>query len=48
MLQLKETLEIIMKHYKAQYEDREYFAAMSKSTFMTYAVDGKETGSFKL
>ena len=48
MLQLRETLEIIMKHYKTQYEENEYFAAMSKYVFMTYAVDGKETGTFKL
>jgi len=48
MLQLRETLQIIMKHYKTQYEESEYFAAMSKYDFMTYAVDGKEIGSFKL
>ena len=48
MLQLKETLERIMKHYKERYGESEYFAAISKPIFMTYAVDGKETGSFKL
>lgn len=48
MLQLKETLACIMKHYKEQYEDREYFAAISKPVFMTHAVDGRETGSFKI
>lgn len=48
MLQLKETLERIMRHYKEQYGESEYFAAISKPVFMTYAVDGKEIGSFKI
>ena len=48
MLQLKETLERIMKHYKDQYEESGYFAAISKPVFMNFAVDGKETGSIKI
>jgi len=37
-----------MKHYKEQYEESEYFAAISKPIFMTFAVDSKEVGSFTL
>ena len=48
MLQLKETLERIMKHYQNQYEASDYFAAISKPVFMSFAVDGKETGSIKI
>ena len=48
MLQLRETLDLIMKHYKEQYEESEYFAAISKPIFMTFAVDSKEVGSFTL
>ena len=48
MLQLKETLERIMKHYQDQYEESDYFAAISKPVFMSFAVDGKETGSIKI
>ena len=48
MLQLKETLNHILKHYKSQHEVSEYFAAISKPVFMNYAVDSKETGSFTL
>ena len=48
MLQLKETLDLIMKHYKEQYEKNEYFAAISKPVFMNYAIDSKEVGSFTL
>ena len=46
MLQLKEALDLIMKHYKDQYEKSEYFAAISKGAFMNFVMDGKETGSF--
>ena len=48
MLQLRETLDLIMKHYKEQYEESEYFATISKPIFMTFAVDSKEVGSFTL
>lgn len=48
MLQLKETLELIGKHYIDEYECTGYFAAVSKTTLFQYAIDGKETGSFVL
>lgn len=48
MLQLKETLEFIEKHYAAEYERTSYFAAVSKGTLFAFAIDGKETGSFTL
>lgn len=48
MLQLKESLEHIAKHYRNQYEESEYFAAISKPLFMSFAVDAAETGSFIL
>jgi len=46
MLQLKETLELIEKHYAAEYERTGYFAAVTKGTLFAFAIDGKETGSF--
>lgn len=48
MLQLKETLEFIGKHYPAEYECTGYFAAVAKGTLFAFAIDGKETGSFTL
>ena len=48
MLQLRETLDLIMKHYGDQYEENEYFAAISKAAFMNFTVDSKEFGSFTL
>ena len=48
MLQLKETLEIIDKHYMEQYERTGYFAAINKGTLFAFAIDGKDTGSFTL
>lgn len=48
MLQLRETLEIIDKHYSEAYERTGYFAAISKATLFSFAVGGKETGSFVL
>lgn len=48
MLQLRETLEIIEKHYSDEYERAGYFAAISKGTLFAFAIDGKETGSFEL
>ena len=48
MLQLKETLELIEKHYADEYERTEYFAAVGKGTLFAFAIDGKETGSFTL
>lgn len=48
MLQLKETLNWIEKHYAAQYEKAGYFAAINKSVLFTFAVDSKEEGGFTL
>lgn len=48
MLQLRETLELIEKHYSAQYARSNYFATITKGTLFSFAIDGKETGSFTL
>ncbi|MGN0967670.1 MAG: SWIM zinc finger domain-containing protein [Oscillospiraceae bacterium] len=48
MLQLRETLELIEKHYADEYERTGYFAAINKGTLFAFAIDGKETGSFSL
>ena len=48
MLQLKETLELIDKYYAEEYAETGYFAAVSKGTLFSFAIDGKETGSFTL
>ena len=48
MLQLKETLDLIEKRYAHMYEESGYFAAINKATLFSFAVDGKETGSFSL
>ena len=48
MLQLKETLEFIDKHYRDEYERTGYFAAINRMTLLRFAFDGKETGSFML
>ena len=48
MLQLKETLGMIAKHYAEQYEQSRYFAAVNKATLFSFAIDGKETGNFTL
>lgn len=48
MLQLKETLELIEKHYADEYERTGYFAVVNKGTLFAFAIDGKETGSFTL
>lgn len=48
MLQLRETLELINKHYAEEYERTGYFAAITKGTLFAFAIDGKETGSFSL
>lgn len=46
MLQLKETLEKIQKHYADEYERTDYFAAICKGTLFEFAIDGKEKGCF--
>ena len=48
MLQLRETLEAIEKHYAKQHEETGYFAAVHKGTLFAFAVDGKDNGAFKL
>lgn len=48
MLQLKETLELIGEHYEDEYERAGYFAAVSKGTLFTFAIDGKDRGGFTL
>ena len=48
MLQLRETLELIDKHYSEEFKRTGYFAAIAKSTLFAFAMDGKETGSFVL
>lgn len=48
MLQLKETLELIEKHYADEYARTGYFAAVNKGTLFALAIDGKEEGSFTL
>ena len=48
MLQLRETLELIEKHYADEYAQSGYFAAIVKGVFFTLAIDGKETGGFTL
>lgn len=48
MLQLKETLELIDKHYTEEFARTGYFAVITKRTLFAFAVDGKETGHFAL
>ena len=48
MLQLKETLGMIEKNYAVQYEEAGYFAAVNKGTLFSFAIDGKDSGSFTL
>ena len=48
MLQLRETLELIEKHYADTYKDTGYFAAVCKGVLFAMVVDGKETGKFNI
>ena len=48
MLQLRETFEHMLQHYRNYYEISGYFAAVSKPVFMHYAMSGKKTGCFRL
>ena len=48
MLQLRETLELIEKHYSAAFARSNYFAAITKGALFSFAIDGKETGTFVL
>jgi hypothetical protein len=45
---LKETLNLITKHYGDLYEEHGYFAAISKAAWMCFVLDSKESGSFTL
>ena len=46
MMQLKETLELIDKHYADLHHS--YFAAIVKGDLFRFAIDSHETGSFTL
>ena len=46
MMQLKETLDLIEKHYVDLHDG--YFAAIVKGDLFRFAIDGRETGSFTL
>lgn len=46
MMQLKETLELIEKHYADLYHG--YFAAIVKGDLFRFAIDSHETGSFTI
>ena len=48
MLQLRETLELIEKHYGDTYKKTGYFAAITKGIMFKMVVDGKEEGKFVL
>ena len=48
MLQLRETLELICQHYAEEFDRSGYFAAIQKVALFAFAIEGKETGSFKL
>lgn len=48
MLQLRETLEFITKHYSHEYDGVGYFAAIYKGSFFSVAIDGNEVGSISL
>lgn len=48
MLQMQEMLDRIEVLYRREYETKEYFAAVLKGVLFTFAVDGRENGSFTL
>ena len=48
MLQLKEMIKLIEKHYANEYAENDYFAAIEKSTLFAFAVADKESGFFTL
>lgn len=48
MLQLEETLALIEKQHAAAFAESNYFAAICKGTLLSYAIDGKESGTFTL
>lgn len=48
LLQLRETLNKIEEYYDDEYETTDYFAAISKSILLSYAVDGEKSGKMRL
>ena len=46
MMQLRETLELIEKHYADLHHG--YFAAVVKGDLFRFAIDSREIGSFML
>ena len=48
MLQLRETLELIEKNFSAEHSKTDFFAAISKATLFTFAIDTNESASFTL
>ena len=48
LLQLRETLRMIEELYDDEYGESDYFAAISKSALLTYAMDREEKGSIVL
>ena len=48
MLQLRETLDMIAKHYAEQYKESGYFMAVNKAILFSFAIDSKENGCFAL
>ena len=48
MLQLKEALGHIAKHYAHEYEHTGYFAAIAKETFFAFAISNCQEGGFSL
>lgn len=48
MLQLRETLDLIEKHYADAYRRSGAFSAIDKGTLFSFAIAGRETGSFIL
>lgn len=48
MLQLRESLEVIEERYSEAFAQSGYFAAISKGTLFSFAIDGNNGGSFTL
>ena len=48
MLQLRETLDMIEKHYQDEFQKTGCFAAGAKGTLFAFVVDKKETGKIVL
>ena len=48
MLQLRETLRLITKHYENEYKQNDYFVAIAKGTLFLFAIYEKETGALAL